>query len=166
MRLIAKYKRSFLLFLSYHFIMMKPDKNGLILEIARKALALFLSMLPMLLATVALVGLLQTYVSTEILHSLFRGDILVDTLIGTLSGGVSVGPPIISYIIGGELMDEGISVYAISAFILSWVSLGVIQLPLEASILGLRFTIVRNLLALGSAFLIALALGFTLKLFT
>jgi len=145
--------------------MMKPEKNGLFLEIVRKAFALFLSILPMLLATVALVGLMQTYVSTEMLHSLFRGDILADTLIGTLSGGVSVGPPIISYIIGGELMDEGISVYAISAFILSWVSLGVIQLPFEASVFGLRFTTVRNLLAFVSALLISLALGFTLKLF-
>jgi len=146
--------------------MMKPEKNGLVFEIWRKALKLFLSILPMLLATVALVGLLQTYVTTEMLHSLFRGDILADTLIGTLSGGISVGPPIISYIIGGELIDEGISTYAISAFILSWVSLGVIQLPFEASVLGLRFTVVRNLLALIFAFVIALALGFTLRLFT
>jgi len=147
--------------------MMKNDTNrSLLSKVLHKALHLFLSILPMLLATIGLVGLLQTYVSAEMLPSLFRGDILEDTLIGTLSGGVSVGPPIISYIIGGELINEGISVYAVSAFILSWVSLGVVQLPFESSIMGLRFTAIRNLLAFVSALLIALALGFTLKLLT
>jgi len=145
--------------------MMKNDKNtALLSEILSKTLKLLLSMAPMLLATIALLGLAQTYVSTDMLHSLFKGNILADTLIGTLSGGVSVGPPIISYIIGGELIDEGISVYAVAAFILSWVSLGVIQLPFEASVLGFRFTLVRNLLAFVFALLISLALGFTLKL--
>ena len=145
--------------------MMKDKTNRfLLLEVMTKALKLFFSILPMLLATIGLVGLLQTYVSSEMLHALFRGDILVDTLMGTFSGGVSVGPPIISYIIGGELMDAGISVYAISAFILSWVSLGLVQLPFEASVLGLRFMLVRNLLALIFALLISFALGLTLSL--
>jgi len=145
--------------------MMKDKTNRfLLLEVMTKALKLFFSILPMLLATIGLVGLLQTYVSSEMLHALFRGDILVDTLMGTFSGGVSVGPPIISYIIGGELMDAGISVYAISAFILSWVSLGLVQLPFEASVLGLRFMLIRNLLALIFALLISFALGLTLSL--
>jgi len=144
--------------------MMKDKTNRfLLLEVMTKASKLFFSILPMLLATIGLVGLLQTYVSSEMSHALFRGDILVDTLMGTFSGGVSVGPPIISYIIGGELMNEGISVYAISAFILSWVSLGLVQLPFEASVLGLRFMLVRNLLALIFALLIPLALGLTLS---
>ncbi len=110
---------------------------------------------PMLLAVIGLVGLFETFITPEMLHTLFNKDALHDTLIGTLAGGVSVGQPFLSYIIGGELLKEGISLYAVSAFILSFVTLGVIQLPLEFSIFGARFTLLRNLLSIVFAFIIA-----------
>ena len=110
---------------------------------------------PMLLAVIGLVGLFETFITPEMLHALFNKDTLHDTLIGTLAGGVSVGQPFLSYIIGGELLKEGISLYAVSAFILSFVTLGVIQLPLEFSIFGARFTLLRNLLSIVFAFIIA-----------
>jgi len=112
---------------------------------------------PMLLAVIGLVGLFQSVVTPEMLHTLFSGKILQDTFIATLIGGVSVGQPFLSYIIGGELLKEGISLYAVSAFILAWVTLGVVQLPLEWSLFGTRFTWVRNLLAFVFAIVIAYA---------
>ena len=112
---------------------------------------------PMILAVIGLVGLFQTYVTPEMLQSLFSGSPLYDTCIGTFVGGVSVGQPFLSYIIGGELLKEGISLYAVTAFILSFVTLGLVQLPLEYSLFGLRFTLVRNLLSLLFALLIAWA---------
>jgi len=82
------------------------------------------------------------------LHSLFSGSTVKDILIGIFAGGVSVGQPFLSYIIGGELLQEGVSLYDVTAFILSFVTLGVVQLPLEWSLSGARFTIMRNLLSL------------------
>jgi len=120
----------------------------------------------MLLAVVGLVGLFETYVTPQMLQSLFNGSPLYDTLIGTLSGGVSVGQPFLSYIIGGELLEEGISLYAVTAFILSFVTLGLIQLPLEYSLFGVRFTVVRNLLSLIFALLISWATVATVGLFS
>jgi len=120
------------------------------------------SILPMILAVIGLVGLFQTIVTPQMLHSLFSGVPLQDTLIATLVGGVSIGQPFFSYIIGGELLKEGISLYAVTAFILAWVTLGVVQLPLEWVIFGSRFTIVRNLLSFIFAFLITWATVATL----
>jgi len=120
---------------------------------------------PMLLAVIGLVGLFQSVVTPEMLQSLFRGEILQDTFIATLIGSVSVGQPFLSYIIGGELLKEGISLYAVSAFILAWVTLGVVQLPLEWSLFGTRFTLVRNLLAFVFAIVIAYATVVILELF-
>ena len=51
------------------------------------------------------------------LSSLFSGHAFYDTLIGTISGGVSVGQPFISYLIGGDLLDNGMSYYTVTAFI-------------------------------------------------
>jgi len=132
-------------------------------EASANALRSLLGMMPMLLAVFGLVGLFQTFVSPQTLRSFFTGTPLCDTLLATLIGGVSVGQPVISYIIGGELLDQGISLYAVSAFILAWVTLGVIQLPFEASLFGGRFTLVRNLLAFFFALLIGWATGVTLQ---
>ena len=120
---------------------------------------------PMLFAVIGLVGLFETFVTPEMLQSLFSDSPLYDTVVGTFVGGVSVGQPFLSYIIGGELLQEGISLYAVTAFILSFVTLGLIQLPLEYSLFGLRFTIVRNLLAFLSALLISWATVVTIGLF-
>ncbi len=121
------------------------------------------SMAPMLLGVVGLVGLFQTYMTPQMLQSLFSGHTLSDMSIGVVAGGVSVGQPFISYIIGGELLDEGVSMYAVSAFILSFVTLGVVQLPMEWSLFGRRFTLVRNLLALVFAFIVAFLTAFMLQ---
>jgi uncharacterized membrane protein YraQ (UPF0718 family) len=86
--------------------------------------------------------------------------------VGVLSGGVSVGQPFLSYAIGGELLHDGVSLYAVTAFILSFVTLGVVQLPLEWALFGTRFTVLRNLLSLLFAFVIPIVTVYTLRLFS
>lgn len=117
-------------------------------EAFKKALLGFFAMSPLLLGVIGLVGLIQVYITPEIIKSLFGHDNFSDTLIATLIGGISVGQSMISYLIAGELLDQGVSLFAATAFILSWVTLGVIQLPAEAAVFGLKFTILRNILAL------------------
>ncbi|SFV89646.1 Conserved protein, permease-related [hydrothermal vent metagenome] len=121
---------------------------------------------PMLLAVIGLVGLFKTFVTPQMLHTLFNGNGLHDMLMGVGFGGVSVGQPFLSYIIGGELLDEGASFYGVTAFILSFVTLGIVQLPMEFSIFGFRFALARNLLSLIFAFLISIAITVTLRLIT
>lgn len=135
-------------------------------EAVVSAFKTLLNIAPMLLAVIGLVGLFDTLVTPEMLHSLFIGNALYDALMGTFVGGVSVGQPFLSYIIGGELLKEGISYYAVTAFILAWVTLGLVQLPLEWSLFGGRFTIVRNLLSLLFALVIAFATTVTIELLT
>ena len=122
------------------------------------------AMMPMLFAVIGLIGLFQAAVTPQMLHSLFSGSPLQDTIIGTAIGAVSVGQPFFSYIIGGELLKEGISLYAVTAFILAWVTLGVMQLPLEWAVFGGRFTVTRNLLGFIFALLIACATAITLSI--
>ena len=118
----------------------------------------------MLLAVIGLIGLFKAYITPEMLKTLFNGATLHDMLIGTAVGGISVGQPFLSYIIGGELLDHGASFYGVTAFILSFVTLGVVQLPMEFGIFGLRFTLVRNLLSLIFAFLVSWAVTYTVEL--
>jgi len=113
--------------------------------------------LPMLMAVIGLIGLFETVITPQMLKSFFNGSTVEEILTGIVTGGISVGQPFLSYAIGGELLHDGVSLYAVTAFILSFVTLGVVQLPLEWSLFGTRFTVLRNLLSLLFAFLISVA---------
>lgn len=127
-----------------------------------RALKSFGSSLPMLLGVILLLGLFRTFVTPEMISSVFTGEMLGDTLIGTGIGSLSAGNPITSYIIGGELTNEGVSLFAVTAFIVAWVTVGVVQFPAEAGILGKRFAIVRNILSFVFAILVSIATVLTL----
>ena len=129
----------------------------------KKSALSFWVMAPLLAGVIGLVGLFQTLVTPKMLASFFRGNPMIDTLIGTLSGAAASGNPVISYLLGGELLGQGISLYAVSAFILSWVTLGFIHLPVEAEVFGVRFTLYRNILAFGFTMLIAVLVTLTVQ---
>jgi len=120
--------------------------------------------LPMLIGVILLTGLFEVFFTPEMLSSLFSGHAFNDTVIGTIIGAISVGQPFVSYLIGGELLDNGMSYYAVTAFILSWVTLGVVQLPYEYSLFGGRFTLTRNMLAFIFVFFISYSTVQTLSL--
>lgn len=124
----------------------------------------FASMLPMIFGVISLVAMLQILVPPEKLVSFFTGEPLIDTFIGTFCGSVAAGNPIISYLLGGELLTHGISLYAVSAFILAWVTLGFIQIPMEIEGFGGRFTILRNLLAVIATLFVAILTSWTVGL--
>jgi uncharacterized membrane protein YraQ (UPF0718 family) len=136
------------------------EKNN-IKEAVNKALKGFISMLPMLLAIILLLGIFDRYITKDILASFFISNNFIDTVTGTLMGGVLTGNPMVSYILSGELTAAGISFFAVTAFILSWVTLGVVQLPAEVEIFGFRFTFYRTLFTFITTILVSLATVFT-----
>lgn len=125
----------------------------------QKATKMILTIMPMLLAVVGLVGLFNAFVTADMIRSLFNNTILHDVSISVFTGSISVGQPVVSYIVGSELLQKGVSLYAVSAFMLSFVTLGMLQIPLEYSLFGARFTLLRNVLAL--LFAVLLSLSFT-----
>lgn len=118
---------------------------------------------PMLLSIIGLIGLFKTYITPQMLKTLFNGSALHDMLVGIGIGSVSVGQPFISYLVCSELLDNGASFYGVTAFILAFVTLGILQLPLEFSVFGLRFTLVQNFLALLFSFILAFSSTYTLQ---
>ncbi|HHD75871.1 MAG TPA: permease [Campylobacterales bacterium] len=123
-------------------------------------------MLPMLLGVIGLIGMMQTYITPDMLSKLFGYGLLADIGTGTVMGAISSGNPAVSYIIADELLTQGVTLYAVSAFILSWVTLGIVQLPAEASVFGVRFTVYKNVLTLISTLLVAYFTVITLGVFT
>ena len=129
----------------------------------RKTLASFVRLLPIILGMLLLTMLVLTFMPDTVTSRLFGHGALLDTLLGAGLGGVSVGHPLVSYILGGELLAGGVSLYAVTALLVSWVTVGVVQMPAEAMMLGWRFAVLRNLLALAGSVLLAFLVVGTLR---
>lgn len=90
----------------------KTDGNR-ILENARKTFKMFGMALPNILAVVLLSGLFFEFVPVNKISNFFGGNVLTDGLVGAILGSISIGNPLISYVLGGELLDQGMSLVAI-----------------------------------------------------
>ena len=121
---------------------------------------------PMILGTILLVSLISALVPKSFYVSVFTKNQFLDSLIGGVIGSISVGNPITSYIFGGEMLKQGVGLIAVTAFLVSWVTVGIIQLPAESSILGKKFAILRNISAFVLSSIVAILAVLILGLFT
>jgi predicted Fe-Mo cluster-binding NifX family protein len=123
----------------------KVDKSALV-HATRSSANQFIVLLPTLVGVVLLVGLFNALVSKDLLASVFSGNLALDTLWGACFGSILAGNPINSYVIAGELLKYGVSLFAATSLIVTWVTVGLVQLPAEIAALGKRFALVRNAL--------------------
>jgi len=117
----------------------------------RKASRQFSGMFPVLIGVILLVGLFRTFLPKNFLLDIFSGNMYQDTFFGACVGSVLTGNPINSYVIGEILLKMGVSLFGVTAMMLTWVSVWLVQLPAEITALGARFTVIRNLTAFFAA---------------
>ena len=111
---------------------------------------------PLIFGTILLISLAVTLIPKSFYFKIFTKNILLDSFIGSSIGSISAGNPVTSYIIGGELLAQGVSLVAVTAFLVAWVTVGVIQFPAESFILGKRFALLRNLISFIFAIIVAI----------
>jgi hypothetical protein len=131
----------------------------------KKTARTFVNLLPIIIGMLLLTSLAITLFPERISAGLFGGSDALDALIGASVGSVAAGHPLASYLLGGELLESGVSLIAVTAFIVSWVTVGIVQLPAEVLMLGARFAIYRNVICFFSAVAIAFLSVYTLRLF-
>ena len=111
---------------------------------------------PMILGTVLLVSLISAVVPKSFYLMVFSKNIFLDSVVGSLVGSISAGNPVTSYIFGGEMLSQGVGLIAVTAFLIAWVTVGIIQLPAESAILGKKFALLRNITAFVLAIVVAI----------
>jgi len=141
---------------------MRIPNSGQQKEAFVKTVRSFTRSLPILLGVLMLLSLAFTLVPEGLYGEIFTGNRIIDPLIGAAVGSIAGGNPVTSYIIGGELRLQGVSMVAITAFIVAWVTVGIIQLPAEALMLGRRFALARNVISFITAVIIAVITVLTL----
>ncbi len=130
---------------------------------AIKAFKSLYKMLPLILGVLLLVSLIPVLIPKSFYLRFFQKNPILDSVTGSIIGSISAGSPITSYILGGEFLKDGVSLTAVTAFIVAWVTVGIIQLPAESLILGKKFAIIRNATSFLFAIIVALITVFLLN---
>lgn len=138
----------------------KMDRTA-VMQALRSASHQIETLLPVMIGVIFLTGLFMAFFSGEFLPSLFSGGVWWDSFWGACLGSLFAGNPINSYIIGERMLESGVSLIAVTAFICSWVTVGLLQLPAEIAALGWRFAVVRN----GSCFVLSMGISFGIAIF-
>lgn len=130
-------------------------KKQLVFAIKKSANALWKAV-PIVIGVVILVSLVDIFLPPAFLSSIFRGNFFIDPFIGSVIGSILAGNPVTSYILGGELLSNGVGLLAVTSFIVAWVTVGVVSFPAESMLLGKRFALIRNISAFVSSLLVAI----------
>jgi uncharacterized membrane protein YraQ (UPF0718 family) len=135
-------------------------KTRLSLQVAGRSLR---KLIPLLIAVFGLVGLFQVFLPPERVEQfLGAGNGWMSLFLGGALGAVSIGPPLAAYPLAGSMLDAGAWPPAVAAFVVSWISVGIITLPFEASVFSVRYALLRNSIGFIVALLIGLLLGLLL----
>jgi len=153
-------------------VLHKPESRGdkfnrvAFAHALRSSAKQFATMVPILTGVVLIIGILDSFVSKAVISAIFSENLTFDTLWGACLGSILAGNPINSYVIGGELLGYGVSLFAVTAFITAWVTVGLVQLPAEIAALGKRFAVARNSISFALSIAIAIFTVVILNFFT
>ena len=130
----------------------------------KKSIRTFINVLPIIVGMILATSLVVTTFPEQISSGLFGNGDILDTLLGASIGSIAAGHPLASYLLGGELLGGGVSLIAVTALVVTWVTVGIVQLPAEALMLGTRFAVYRNIISFIAAIAIAFLTVYTLQL--
>lgn len=124
----------------------------------------FLKMLPLIFGILLLVSMLNVLIPKETYVKFFTGNLILDALKGSFLGSVLTGNPITGYVLADNFLKNGVSMVAVTSFLVAWVTVGVVQLPAEIIALGKRFALARNISSFVFSILVAIVTVLLLKL--
>ncbi len=130
---------------------------------AFKGLKMFVGVMPLLLSVLAAVSLVLTAVTPRMLERVLSGTGLLPFFSALGVGSIALIPGFIAYPLAALLRQNGASVPVLAAFITSLMMVGVLTLPLEARYFGWRAALLRNLLALCGAVVVAVGMAWVLQ---
>lgn len=120
----------------------------------------FFRLLPSFSLMLVLVGIALTLVPEHIILEYLDGrGIWTATGVAAFFGSITLIPGFIAFPLSGILLSKGVPYIVLSAFTTTLMMVGVLTLPVERSFLGIRISLLRNLLALAIALLVALVTG-------
>ena len=121
-------------------------------------------MLPLIFGMLLLVSIIDVLVPKTFYQNIFTGNSIFDAIKGAILGSTFTGNPVTGYILGSTFLKANISLINVTTFIVSWVTVGLVQIPAEILALGKRFAIYRNSIAFFMAIIVAIVTVFIVNI--
>lgn len=110
--------------------------------------------IPIIFWILILISILQVYFPLENIVNF--GNKIFSIFLADLLAGLFSGNPINSYILAWEIWFSIETIFLISVFLVSWITVWLVQIPAESYFFWVRYSIIRNILS----FLFAILWGF------
>ncbi len=138
-------------------VLKSPDKTK---EALRIGMRKFLKVAPAFAQIVMLASIVLCLVPNHIIARwLGAENPWLALLSGAGLGSLTILPGFIAFPLSAALLDKGAAYMVLSAFTTTVMMVGIVTIPLERAYFGLKVTLIRNLLSLGIALIVALATG-------
>lgn len=133
------------------------EKTTKALQIAYKR---FIKMIPAFLTMLVLVSIVLSLIPQELIPTyLGSSNRYMGVLTGALAGSITLMPGFIAYPLCGILLKKGVAYMVVSAFSTTLMMVGVLTYPVEKAYLGAKVALIRNLISLTIALVVAVATG-------
>jgi len=120
----------------------------------------FITILPAFLTMIILVSIVLFLVPDEaIAHYLGGSDKFTGALFASFFGSVTLMPGFIAFPLCGILLEKGVAYMVLAAFSTTLMMVGVLTAPVEKEYLGIKVTIIRNVISFLIAIAIAVVIG-------
>lgn len=130
------------------------------LKAVKISLKRFLNILPAFLDMLILVSIVLFLVPDRVISNyLGSNNMLAGVLLASFFGSITLMPGFIAFPLCGILLKKGVLYMVLSAFTTTLMMVGVLTYPIEKGYFGTRVTIVRNVVSLFIALIVAVMTG-------
>lgn len=137
--------------------MVNREKTLKAVKIAVKRLV---SILPAFLTMLVLVSIVLFLVPDEVITDyLGASNKWVGVLLASFLGSITLMPGFIAYPLCGILLKKGVPYMVLSAFATTLMMVGVLTYPIEKEYFGIKATVVRNVISVFIALVVAVMTG-------
>lgn len=120
----------------------------------------FIKILPaFLMMLIAISIILYLFPQKLILQYLGAGNKFLSTIIASLIGSITLMPGFIAFPLAGILHQQGVPYTVLSAFTTTLMLVGIVTFPLEKAYLGVKVTVIRNVVCFFIAIIVAIFTG-------
>jgi len=129
-----------------------------------KSFKWLVDILPILLWVILLVSIINNIIPKSLYSKIFTWNIIADSFIWASLWSILTWNPITGYILWKWFLDMGISLVAVTSFLVAWTTVWLIQLPAESLVLWKKFAIWRNISAFFMSIIVAIITVYIYKL--
>jgi len=120
----------------------------------------FINVMPAFATMLILVSIVLFLVPDKVISNyLGNNNKFIGVLFASLFGSITLMPGFIAFPLAGILLGKGVSYMVLSAFTTTLMMVGILTFPIEKEYFGVKVAIIRNVVGLFIALIVAVATG-------